>query len=245
VHSGGNGSGAAPAGRGLRNVTGRIASVGGKVSIRSALGAGTTIEGAVALPRERSLLDQVRKFVREVRELYDTTAERARLRGIQAQLNSSPGIGTANPADHLRRSDALRVRSALREVDAVLRSSPLAADQANRLRYQLEQIHSEAQELSEIDLLDVLRSGTLPLTSDERQVAEGLLGATGAQPWSRLGLQADTDPCEVRQAAERQLELWQRRASHPASTRAIRDAAEILVRTCEELLTQVGAPRAG
>jgi signal transduction histidine kinase len=245
VHSGGNGSGAAPAGRGLRNVTGRIASVGGKVSIRSALGAGTTIEGAVPLPRDQSLLDQVRKLVREVRELYDTTAERARLRGIQAQLNSSPGIGAANPVDHLRRSDALRVRSALREVDAVLRSSPLAADQAYRLRYQLEQIHSEAQELSEIDLLDVLRSGTLPLAPDERQVAEGLLGATGAQPWSRLGLPAHTDPCEVRQAAERQLDRWQRRASHPASTRAIRDAAEILVRTCEELLTQVGTRRAG
>jgi signal transduction histidine kinase len=245
VHSGGNGTGGAPAGRGLRNVTARIASVGGEISIQSAPGAGTTIEGSVPLPRGQSLLDQVRKLLREMRDLYDTTAERARLRGIQAQLNGSSGVGAVNPADRLRRSDALKARSALRELDAVMRSSPLGTDRANSLRYQLEQIHSEAHELNEIDLLDVLRSGTLPLTSDERQVAEGLLGATGAQPWNRLGLRADANPREVRRAAELELDRWQRRASHPASTRAIRDAAEILVRTCEELLTQVDTPRAG
>ena len=40
--------------------------------------------------------------------------------------------------------------------------------------------------------------------------------------------------------AGQQLARWQLRASHPATTRAVRDAAEVLVRTCEELLTQVG-----
>jgi hypothetical protein len=30
---------------------------------------------------------------------------------------------------------------------------------------------------------------------------------------------------------------WQRLASHPATTSAVRDAARILVRTCEELLS--------
>ena len=109
------------------------------------------------------------------------------------------------------------------------------------MRYQLEQIRSQAHELTEIDLLDVLRSGTLPLTAEERQVAEGLLGASGAEPRARLGLRFDADSREVRQAAELQLAQWQRRASHPASTRGVRDAAEVLVRTCEELLAQVGS----
>jgi len=45
---------------------------------------------------------------------------------------------------------------------------------------------------------------------------------------------------QVRQAAGQQLARWQRRASHPASTRAVRDAAEVLVRICERLLAQAG-----
>lgn len=78
-----SGNGDVSAGRGLLNVTARIASVGGRISIQSAPGAGTTIVGTVPLPRE-----------------------------------------------------------------------------------------SLAHELSEIDLLDVLRSGALPLTSDERQAVD-------------------------------------------------------------------------
>jgi signal transduction histidine kinase len=238
---GGNGTGDGPAGRGLRNVTARIASVGGKISIRSAPGAGTTIDGSVPLPREQSLLDQTRKLLHEARDLYDSTAERARLGDLQTQLDISPPAGGGHRAGNVRRSDALKARSVLQELDAVLRLSPLAGDQADRLRYQLERIRSQAHELTEIDLLDVLRTGTLPLTAEERQVAEGLLGASGAEPRARLGLRSDANSREVRQAAELQLDRWQRRASHPASTRGVRDAAEVLVRTCEELLAQVGS----
>ncbi|MGH3671072.1 MAG: hypothetical protein ACRDSH_10610, partial [Pseudonocardiaceae bacterium] len=244
VEPSGDGHGGAPVKRGLRNVTARIASVGGKVSIRSAPGAGTTIDGSVPLPRAQFLLDRVRELLREMREFYDSTAQRARLNAIQAQLDGSvrTRVGGINPAGNLRRSDALQARSALQELEAVLRSSRPEGDRASRLTYQLERIRSEAHELTEIDLLDVLRSGTLPLTPDERQVAETLLGAAGAEPRTRLGLPADAGPLQVRQAAELQLARWQRRASHPASTSATRDAADVLVRTCEELLAQVGTP---
>jgi hypothetical protein len=118
--------------------------------------------------------------------------------------------------------------SALRAVDAVVRSSPLGGDRSIRLRYQLEQIRSEAHELAEIDLLDEVRSGTLALTFDERQVAEELLGGAGTEPRARFGLGANASTDEVRQAGCQQLARWQRRASHPATTRAVRDAAEWL-----------------
>ena len=231
-----------PMTRGLRNVTARIASVGGKVSIKSAPGAGTTIDGSVPLPREQFLLDRVRELLREMRELYDSTAHHARFDEIQVRLDRSArvGVGGVTPAGDLHRSDAFQARSALRELGTVLRSSPLEGDRANRLIYQLEQIRSESHELTEIDLLDVLRSGTLPLTPDEQEVAERLLGTAGAEPRTRLGLRADADPRQVRQAAELELARWQHRAYHPASTRALRDAAEVLVRTCEELLARAG-----
>ena len=257
------GTGTGAGGRGLRNVTARIAVVGGTISIHSIPGAGTTIEGAVALrpaaqtaatvgagaPTDvlvtgrQPVLNQVREVLREARALYDGSAESARLRKLQAQLDEPPPVGIAGPAraGNAHRAGALKARSALRVLDAVVRSSPLRGDGAIRLRYQLERIRSSAHELTEIDLLTELRAGALPLAGEERQVAEELLGATGAEPRVRLGLPADADADAVRQAAERQLARWQRRASHPGSTRAVRDAAEVLIQTCEELLAQASA----
>jgi hypothetical protein len=212
-------------GRGLRNVTARIAAVGGRLSIRSVPNTGTTIEGFVPLPREQGLLDRVRALVREARTLYDGSSDSERLRQLQTQLAGHSGVRQAS--------------SALRALDNLLRSSPLDGRRTIKLRYQLEQIRSETHELTEINLLDELQSGTLPLTSEECQLAEQLLGTAGSEPRARLGLTANADTAEIRQAAEQQLTHWQRRAIHPTSTRAIRDAAEVLVRTCEQLLAQI------
>ncbi len=261
----GAGSGPGPGGRGLRNVTARITAVGGKILIRSVPGVGTTIEGSVPLPRdarpsatvesialpgvrthlaEQSLLDRVRAVTREAQELYAGSAESGRLRAVQTQLHEPLQPGMTGVGD-IRRAEAIKARSALRVLDAVVRSSPLGGDRSIRLRYRLEQVRSEAHELAEIDLLDELRSGTLPLTFDERQVAEELLGAAGTGPRTRFGLGANADIGEVRQAAGQQLARWQRRAAHPATTRAVRDAAEVLVRTCEEVLAQVDTSKLG
>ncbi len=236
--------GAGTGGRGLRNVTARITAVGGKVSIRSVPGVGTTIEGTIALPRghplprDQSLLDRVRAVAREAQELYDGSPESGRLRAVQAQLDEPLQTGMTQMGG-IRRAETLKAHSALRVLDAVAGSSQLGGDRSNRLRYQLEQIRAETHELAEIDLLDELRSGKLRLTLDERQVAEELLGATGAEPRARFGLGAEADIDEVRQAGRQQLARWQRRACHPATTRAVRDAAEVLAQTCEELLAQV------
>jgi signal transduction histidine kinase len=255
-----NGAGSGPGGRGLRNVTARITAVGGNILIRSVPGVGTTIEGSVPVPRdarpaatvesialtevpthraEQPLLDQVRAVAREAHELYDGSAESTRLRAVRTQLDAPLQAGMTRVGD-IRRAETIKAHSALRVLDAVVRSSPLGGDRSIRLRYQLEQVRSEAHELAEIDLLDELRSGVLPLTFDERQVAEELLGAAGTEPRARFGLGANADIGEVRQAAGQQLARWQLRAAHPATTRAVRDAAEVLVRTCEELLAQVG-----
>ncbi|HZE00986.1 MAG TPA: hypothetical protein VE155_04390, partial [Pseudonocardiaceae bacterium] len=58
------------------------------------------------------------------------------------------------------------------------------------------------------------------------------------EPRARFGLGANADIGEVRQAAGQQLVRWKLRAAHPATTRTVRDAAEVLVRTCKEVLAQ-------
>jgi signal transduction histidine kinase len=187
------------------------------------------------------VLDQVREVLREALALYAGSAQSGRLGELQAQLDEPPPGGIADRAvrsGNAYRAGALKARSALRVLDAVVHSAPLHGDRALRLRYQLERIRSGAHELAEIDLINELRSGTLPLTGPERHAAEELLGAAGAEPSARLGLPADADADAVRQAAARQLDHWQCRASHPGVTRAVRDAAEVLVQTCEELLTR-------
>ncbi|MBV8994869.1 MAG: ATP-binding protein, partial [Pseudonocardiales bacterium] len=217
----------APGGRGLRNVTARIGSVGGTLSIRSAPDAGTTIEGSVPLPREQGLIERVRELVHQARILYDGSADGERLRQLHTQLKEHAGVRQAS--------------SALRALDNLLRPSPLADRRATNLRYQVEQIRSETHELTEIDLLDELQSGTLPLTPEERRLAEQLLGAAGSEPSVRLGLTANATTAEIRQAVEQQLAHWQRRAFQPTSPRAVRHAAEVLVQTCEQLLAKVDA----
>ncbi|HEX4250258.1 MAG TPA: hypothetical protein VH008_20510 [Pseudonocardia sp.] len=135
-----------------------------------------------------------------------------------------------------RPAQALRVRSTLAELERLVRSSPERGPRVDQLLYQLERIRSGAHELVEIDLADALRAGTLRFSAADRTAAEQLLGAEGAEPSARLGLAADATPEAIRDAAGEQLAHWQRLASHPATTTAVRDAAEVLVRTCEEFL---------
>jgi hypothetical protein len=125
----------------------------------------------------------------------------------------------------------------LTELEELAWSSAAPGPDPDRLRYQLERFRSGAHELVEVDLAVALRSGAVQLTESDRDAAERLLGARGARPSERLGLRDDADGESIRRAAGERLVYWQRVASHPASTAAVRDAAEVLVHTCEELLS--------
>jgi hypothetical protein len=142
----------------------------------------------------------------------------------------------------VRRADALRTRSVLAGLDALLRTAPPAGDGGKRLRYQLERVRAGAHELREIELLDLLRSGDLPLPTDELRAAERLLGADGGDVAARLGLPADATVEQLRAEAARQPVRWQELAAHPVTSTRLRDAALVLVRTCEQLAAEVDDP---
>ncbi|PVZ07665.1 dynamin family protein [Actinomycetospora cinnamomea] len=132
------------------------------------------------------------------------------------------------------RAEVLKARSALLTAEAVLRRHPV--DPASGLDRELEQISASAHEFAEVRLLDRLRAGELMLTDQERRDAECLLGAEGVDPASRLALPAEAPSADHVRAAQAALTRWQRRAEHPTSVREVRDAARVLVRTCEGLL---------
>ena len=103
---------------------------------------------------------------------------RARGRARPAQ-RAGGAAGADRVAVPVSRADALRSRSVLAGLDALLQAAPPPTDDGHRLQYQLERVRAGAHELRELELLDVLRSGDLHLPDEQRYAAERLLGADG------------------------------------------------------------------
>ncbi len=156
---------------------------------------------------------------------------------LARELTDRSGLGPLRDALLGRfagRAGALKARSALLAVDTVLRRHPVPA--AAPLAHELEMLTAGAHEFAEIRLLDMLRTGDLMLTDTERAEAERLLGGEGVHPHTRLGQPVGSLPEDGLHRARAALTQWQRRAEHPASTRPVREAARVLVRTCEGLV---------
>lgn len=137
-----------------------------------------------------------------------------------------------------RRADALRSRAVLLALEDLVRHEPPPVG-GDGLRYRLDRIRSGAFELTELDVVDVVRAGELDLPDGERPAVERLLGAAGSDPRSRLGLGPGTPQQEVSRAAAEQLARWRRHAANPLAGVDLRKVADVLVKTCERLL--VGA----
>ncbi|MCE3554320.1 dynamin family protein [Pseudonocardia sp. RS11V-5] len=155
-----------------------------------------------------------------------------------AQASGLPLLQAVLADQFAARAEVLKARSALMALEALVRRYPPPA--GSGLAREVERVRVEAHEFAEIALMDAVRSGAVPLSPDEASGAELLLGAAGTDARSRLGLAADAAPEQVRKAAADQHLRWQLRAEHPASSREIRQAARLLVRSCEGILGDLG-----
>jgi hypothetical protein len=136
------------------------------------------------------------------------------------------------------RRDALKARSALLGLEALLRTHPMAGSDA--LAGEVERITAGAHELTEIRLLNALRAGSIDVKADEAEAMERLLGAHGTSIPARLGLPESASPDQQRATMLEELTRWQRRAENPLSSREVADAARELVRTCSGIYVELG-----
>ena len=154
------------------------------------------------------------------------------LAGVLRDASGIEGFRSLLRTQFTARAGVLQARSAAAVLTGVLDrlADPRAAALGSELEATLAATHAHA----ELRLLSLLRVGVVPLP--DRDDAEMLLGAGGTDPAARLGLAASCSDVEVVRAATEALARWRRRAEHPMSSRAVKDAARVLTRTCEGLL---------
>ena len=187
-------------------------------------------------PEREALLMRLGLFgVRLAVQLVRTRAV-ANASQLAEELVARSGIAQLRRALHdqfTQRADLLRARSGL----LVMRSVVTQDTSHTELAARVERIEAGAHELAELRLLNALR--TEPEIFDETagQEAERLLGVAGGSAIQRLGLEPGANPDEVRAASLAALARWQQRAESPLSSRMTADAARVLVRTCEGLLS--------
>jgi hypothetical protein len=134
------------------------------------------------------------------------------------------------------RSKILKARSAIAALEGVLRAD--RCDGAPALLSKVEEIAAGAHGFEEVRVLAELRSGGITLRDNRAEELDRLLGGSGHDPASRLGLAEDTSAEAVRQAALAALASWQSVAEHPLSNRSTKIAARAAIRTLEGLLTR-------
>jgi signal transduction histidine kinase len=191
-----------------------------------------------------TLVGKARDALREALTRYGNAPAAERVRQILESVDEVPDIEATDagpPLQPSRRIGILSGWTALRELDALVRSEPPDTGAASLL-HRLERINSGAHELAEVDAIDALRSGTYPLTSDDVEHAARLLGEFGEDPCARLGLPPGTDPSLITAAAEQAMAVWRARASHPATMQPVRMLAATVVRSCEHLLALNALP---
>ncbi|HEY7010528.1 MAG TPA: Isoniazid-inducible protein iniC, partial [Jatrophihabitantaceae bacterium] len=140
----------------------------------------------------------------------------------------------------LHRSQLLKARSALSGLQEVLRADGCTG--AASLQAHIEQVVTGTHAFEELRLLTALRGDDMGLDSDRLHELDRVLGGSGHDARSRLGLPPDADQDAVRDAALTSLQHWQRVGAHPLSNRSLQLAARGACRTLEGIVADQISP---
>jgi hypothetical protein len=135
------------------------------------------------------------------------------------------------------RADALKTRTALAALAALIRDRPHPDSVLARA---IERLESNAHELRELALLSAARTTGLGLPPDETAEAERLIGGSGTSPARRLDLPDDATGEDIRRAAMTALQRWRAMGGSPLLGRAAAEACEVVTRSCEALVVGAG-----
>ena len=134
------------------------------------------------------------------------------------------------------RSRILKARTAVQAFEDLLRRG--GSTDAARLSGRLEEITSRAHDFDEVRLLSGVRSGGVDLRDDDLARLDRLMGGSGHDASSRLGLPIASSDDDVRRAATTELAYWRGIAEHPLSRRSAQLAARTATRTVEGLIAE-------
>ncbi|MBW9111996.1 dynamin family protein [Microbacterium ureisolvens] len=141
------------------------------------------------------------------------------------------------------RAGALKVRGVLDALQTLLREKP--RDGADAVLGGVERIYASAHTLRELSLLSRARSSGLPLSRLDAEEAERIIGGSGPSPAARLGLPETATTAESRVRVDELLARWRTLSESPLAERATVEVARSVIRSLEEVASELVAVGAG
>lgn len=133
------------------------------------------------------------------------------------------------------RRATLKARSTLTVLDQLLRTEP-PPGQGDHLA-EIELLMAEVHPFRELRLLSALRSGRVDLPAESAAEARRLLGGAGTSVGERLNMPAEATADDIWSEAYAAADRWRHEPNRPGTTPAQRRAAEIVLRSCDMILT--------
>ncbi|TFV59084.1 Isoniazid-inducible protein iniC [Mycobacterium sp. PS03-16] len=141
-----------------------------------------------------------------------------------------------------QRSDLLKAHTALLSLRRFVQRNPIYA--TPYIVADIDPLLADTHAFEELRLLSALRSRPTTLNDDEMASLRRLIGGSGTDAASRLGLQPDA-PYDGPRAAFAAAQRWRRRAEHPLNDPFTTRACRAAVRSAEALVAEYAAKGRG
>lgn len=137
-----------------------------------------------------------------------------------------------------QRSDLLKAHTALLSLRQIVESNPIYA--TPHILADIDPLLADTHAFEELRLLSQLRSRQTTLNDDEMASLRRIIGGSGTDVASRLGLAPD-DPYDGPRAAFAAAQRWRRRADHPLNDPFTTRACRAAVRSAEAMVAEYSA----
>lgn len=139
-----------------------------------------------------------------------------------------------------QRSDLLKAHTALLSLQKIVRRDPVYA--TPHILADIEPLLADTHAFEELRLLSALRSRPTTLNEDEMASLRRVIGGSGTDVASRLGLQPG-DAMDGPRAAFAAAQRWRRRADHPLNDPFTARACRAAVRSAEAIVAEYARSR--
>ncbi|KUI43210.1 Isoniazid-inducible protein iniC [Mycobacterium sp. IS-1590] len=141
-----------------------------------------------------------------------------------------------------QRSDLLKAHTALLSLRQFVQANPIYA--TPYILADIDPLLADTHAFEELRLLSQLRSRPTTLNDDEMASLRRIIGGSGTDAASRLGLQPD-NPYDGPRAAFAAAQRWRRRAEHPLNDPFTTRACRAAVRSAEAMVAEYAAQHRG